>query len=167
MATSRTCILLRRQFLTHSRSIRFFHKVGPLCQGYKINYEQLRSGRQIDNLPKTLKDNVKSVVGWRGGAERGFLATYPDCIHVLAKEGTKENPDLEKWYRKVLTYNLSQSVLKQRYGILVPITYKQLRPTATKDEMKMAHILGWCVEMIRAAAIVTTDTVALQSQVIN
>jgi len=165
MATSRTCILLRRQFLTHSRSIRFFHKAGPLCQGYKINYEQLRSGRQIDNLPKTLKDNVKSVVGWRGGAERGFLATYPDCIHVLAKEGTKENPDLEKWYRKVLTYNLSQSVLKQRYGILVPITYKQLRPTATKDEMKMAHILGWCVEMIRAAAIVTTDTVALQSQV--
>ena len=46
-----------------------------------------------------------------------------------------------------------------RYGILVPITYKQLNPTASKDEMNLAHVLGWCVEMIRAASVMTTETI--------
>lgn len=94
-------------------------------QNYQINYEQLRTGRQEQVLPKTVKGNVKNVVGWRGGAERGFLAAYPDCIHVLTKEGTNDVPsNIAKWYRKVLTHNLSTKVLKQRYGILVPITYR-------------------------------------------
>jgi hypothetical protein len=45
---------------------------------------------------------------------------------------------------------LSSDVLGQRYGILVPITYRQLQPKATKEEMQLAHILGWCVELVRA-----------------
>ena len=100
------------------------------------------------------------IQGWRGGAERGFRAAYTDCIHVLTREATKydtqENPDIATWYRKILTHNLSPNVLKQRYGILVPITYKQLNPTASRDEMDLAHVLGWCVEMIRAASVMTT-----------
>ena len=164
MATRKCCTTLL-QAQKASATARFFHThSGPLC--YKINYEKLRSGNSYEKLPKTIKGNVKSVQGWRGGAERGFLASYPDCIHVLTQEGTQDIPEVSRWYTKVLTYNLSQSVLKQRYGILVPITYKQLKPTASKDEMKLAHVLGWSVEMIRAAAIVTTETIALQSQVI-
>ena len=89
--------------------------------------------REIE--PETVEGNVKKVTGWRGGAKRGFLAAYPDCIHVLTSEGMKNMPDITNWYRKVLTYNLSSSVLKQRYGILVPITYRQLRPEASKEDM--------------------------------
>ena len=29
--------------------------------------------------------------------------------------------------------------------------------------MNQAHVLGWCVEMVRAASIVTTDTIANES----
>ena len=105
------------------------------------------------------------IQGWRGGAERGFRAAYTDCIHVLTREATKydtqENPDIATWYRKILTHNLSPNVLKQRYGILVPITYKQLNPTASRDEMDLAHVLGWCVEMIRAASVMTTETIGV------
>ncbi len=44
---------------------------------------------------------------------------------------------------KVLAHNLSPSTLgSKRYGVLVPLTYKQLVPDATKEQMDKAHILG-------------------------
>jgi len=131
------------------------------CAGYQINYDQLREGTPKNLPPTTVQGNVKNVVGWRGGAERGFLATYPNCIHVLTEQVTKEAPSMATWYRKVLTKNLKSENVKTRYGILAPITYKQLNPGATKTEMEHAHVLGWCVELVRAAAIVTTDTISL------
>ena len=71
--------------------------------GYQINYDQLREGGTPKNLPpSTVQGNVKNVVGWRGGAERGFLATYPNCIHVLTEQVTKEAPSMATWYRKVI-----------------------------------------------------------------
>ena len=117
-----------------------------------------------------LIENVKNVQGYNRGAERGFTAIYPDCIHVLTNSVSV--PELATWFRKVkykkivgyffiifiyiyflytytfcnsyqvLTHNLSLKTLNQRYGILVPITYKQLHPNASKEEMNQAHILG-------------------------
>ena len=49
---------------------------------------------------------------------------------------------------------MSSEVVGQRYGILVPITYRHLQPKATKEEMQLAHVLGWCVEIVRAGSIV-------------
>lgn len=163
-----TSIMMRKQVSAISTLSRLLHQSSS--QTYQINYEQLRAGKDagvpnagqksdlMRNLPKTVTSNVKSVQGWRGGAERGFRAAYTDCIHVLTEEATKDIPDLAKWYRKVLTHNLQS---KQRYGILVPITYKQLCPAASKDEMNLAHVLGWCVEMIRAASVMTTETIGV------
>jgi len=164
---------MRKQLSAIPTLSRMLHQSSS--QNYQINYEQLRVGKEtgapnagqvpdlMKNLPKTVTSNVKSIQGWRGGAERGFRAAYTDCIHVLTREATsfdtQENPDLADWYRKILTHNLSQKNNKQRYGILVPITYKQLCPTASREDMDKAHVLGWCVEMIRAASVMTTETI--------
>ena len=55
----------------------------------------------------------------------------------------------------MLTHNLSISVLNQRVGLLVPITYRHLRQgkeaQPTKEEMRRAHLLGWGVELLRAS----------------
>ena len=64
-----------------------------------------------------------------------------------------------------MTYNLSSAVVGPRFGMLVPITYYQLG--LQKDEMHLAHILGWCVELIRASRIVCDDTVALDTNTTN
>jgi hypothetical protein len=42
---------------------------------------------------------------------------------------------------QVFTHNLSSDVLGQRYGILVPITYRQLHPKASREEMELVPIL--------------------------
>ena len=162
-----TSIMMRKQVSALPTLSRMLHQSSP--QAYQINYNNLKKETGAPNAvpaqPKTVTSNVKSIQGWRGGAERGFRAAYTDCIHVLTREATKydtqENPDIATWYRKILTHNLSPNVLKQRYGILVPITYKQLNPTASRDEMDLAHVLGWCVEMIRAASVMTTETIGV------
>ena len=52
---------------------------------------------------------------------------------------------------QVLTYNLSSDVVGPRFGMLVPITYYHLGND--KEEMEKAHILGWCVELLRASKV--------------
>jgi len=167
-------ILLRGwpQLTSRSISLRSLHVTQPIAK-YRINYDQLKDGT-LTNLASADKDllkkrhselieNVKNVQGYNRGAERGFTAIYPDCIHVLTNSVSV--PELATWFRKVLTHNLSLKTLNQRYGILVPITYKQLHPNASKEEMNQAHILGWCVELVRAASIVTTETIARETSV--
>lgn len=146
---------LRRQTLG-DQTVRFFHK--SLAATFQTHSEHLRDGGPDglkSPMPQTVSNNVKNVVGWRGGAERGFLAAYPDFIHVIRTEGEKFlPPDLTSKYMKIFTVNLSSDILGHRYGILVPITYRQIQPKASKDEMQLTHILGWCVELVRAGAIV-------------
>jgi hypothetical protein len=60
---------------------------------------------------------------------------------------------------QVLTHNLSSGVLGQRFGLLVPLAFRQLRPGADRDQMRLAHVLGWGVELARAANAVTCDTI--------
>jgi farnesyl diphosphate synthase len=52
--------------------------------------------------------------------------------------------------------------LGQRAGILVPITFKQLRPSATREEMTQAHVLGWVVELVRASHSLINEIVGLK-----
>jgi hypothetical protein len=75
---------------------------------FQINQEHLREGNKdgksiLNALPQTVSGNVKNVTGWRGGAERGFLSVYSDCIHVIRTEGLKfYSQDMITKYMKVL-----------------------------------------------------------------
>lgn len=64
-------------------------------------------------------------------------------------------------FPQVLTHNLSLSVLGERFGLLVPITYRQLNPEASREQMKLSHLLGWGVEMVRASDVVFRQTMSI------
>ena len=67
------------------------HK-GGLLQSLKLDAE-------TSSLePTTVKENVKSVQGILGAAERGFNATYADCIHRICEQVPVE---LRPWQTKV------------------------------------------------------------------
>jgi hypothetical protein len=52
---------------------------------------------------------------------------------------------------------------KNQYGVLVPITYRQLlSKTPSKEQMNKAHLLGWGVELVRAANVLTAQSLGLQ-----
>jgi len=145
---------------------------------YTLNYHKLKEGgafgaerkgsaKRILNdkeRPDTVVANVKNVQGWRSGAERGFLGCYTDIIHQVGSN--QQFPELTMWYTKVLTQNLTSSVLgKRRFGLLVPIAYFQLKDAKSqrpaREEMKSVHALGWSVELLRASQFVTSDTIGL------
>lgn len=125
------------------------------------------AGQRVSDtvVPETVRHNVKNMTGFRGAAERGFLATYPDCIHTLLEH---THPDLKSWNTQVLTYNLSTDVVGPRFGMLVPITYYHLgKDSSDKVDMHEAQILGWCVELLRASRVVVDDTVGLDTNTSN
>lgn len=140
---------------------------GQLLQ--KINYNQDIDYPLTPSTPSTVKGNVKNVGGSKGAAERGFNAAYADCIHRVIENVPSE---LAQWQTKVLTHNLSICNLGQRFGLLVPITYYQsmqlkTSATPTREQMTVAHALGWAVELIRAANTVTNDTIELTTNLEN
>ena len=49
-----------------------------------------------------MNENVKSVQGNKGAAERGFNATYADCIHRICEQVPEE---LRPWQTKVCFFN--------------------------------------------------------------
>jgi len=59
---------------------------------------------------------------------------------------------------------LSTNVLgRKQYGILVPITYRQLlTESPTKEQMNKAHLLGWGVELVRASNALMAETMGLR-----
>ncbi|TRY79834.1 hypothetical protein TCAL_05808 [Tigriopus californicus] len=125
----RKWVVIQRQPLSN--------QAGENPKSFQINYQNLGNANlesRQDNpyireiIPETVRGNVKNL----HGAERGFLSVYPDVVHVV-------------------THNLSPTVLGRRFGLLVPITYKQLNPNASRESMTQAHILGWGVEMIRGS----------------
>ena len=65
---------------------------GGLLQSLKLDPETSSSE------PTTVKQNVKSVQGILGAAERGFNATYADCIHRICEQVPAE---LRPWQTKV------------------------------------------------------------------
>ena len=66
---------------------------GVLTQSIKLDREKLPAE------PSTVRENVKSVAGILGAAERGFNATYADCIHRICEQVPSE---LRPWQTKVL-----------------------------------------------------------------
>ena len=114
---------------------RKLHTSTVIPAGYQINYDQLRKGQSPELPPSTVKANVKNVVGWRGGAERGFLATYPNCIHVLTNEVTAESPSMATWYRKVINFRV----------VINPIILKIIKNYILKKRAKRAFLLKFFI----------------------
>jgi len=110
---------------------------------FKNEGHNLRSSVQ----PSTVRNNLKFKV--HDGIESKFLNFYPDLIHILSKQQVPPNNPLHaSRVTKLLANCLSTSIIGKRYGLLVPRSYRELGRTEKEEE---AIVLGWAVELVRAA----------------
>ncbi|XP_068145893.1 farnesyl pyrophosphate synthase [Drosophila tropicalis] len=89
---------------------------------------------------------------------RDFMAVFPDVVRDLTGVARAYNcNDAANWLAKVLQYNVPRG--KKNRGILTVLTYKNLVPAdqLTPESLKLAHYLGWCVEMLQSFFIVSDD----------
>lgn len=81
---------------------------------------------------------------------REFMAVFPDIVRDLTDAGRHTDiPSVTKRYAKVLQNNVPNG--KKNRGLSVVLAYKLLEKpeNITPESVRLAIILGWCVEMVR------------------
>ncbi|XP_037827515.1 farnesyl pyrophosphate synthase [Lucilia sericata] len=89
---------------------------------------------------------------------RNFMAVFPDIVRDLTEAANSYNSsDASNWFARALQYNVPKG--KKNRGILTVLTYKNLvnAKDITDENLKLAHILGWCVEMLQCFFIINDD----------
>ena len=89
---------------------------------------------------------------------RGFKEILPDIVRELTFDGPYNDiPMVSSHIAKCLQYNLLGG--KMDRGIAVPISFKILAPPEehTQEKLKMANILGWCIELMQTVFFLADD----------
>lgn len=89
---------------------------------------------------------------------RDFMSIFPDLVRDLTEAGRHSDiPDVNKWYAKVLQYNVPGG--KKNRGLALIVAYRMLAQSKdlTADNLHLAQILGWCVEILQAFLLVMDD----------
>ncbi|OXU18892.1 hypothetical protein TSAR_016867 [Trichomalopsis sarcophagae] len=89
---------------------------------------------------------------------REMMALWPDVVRDLTEAGRHlDVPEATKWLAKVLQYNVPSG--KKNRGLSLVYAYRKLAPPdqLTEDNVRLARILGWCVEMVQAFFLVLDD----------
>lgn len=89
---------------------------------------------------------------------REFMAVFPDIVRDLTDAGRHTDiPEITKWYAKVLQYNVPCG--KKNRGLATIMSYKLLETPErlTPENIRLANILGWCVEMVSRSVIVISN----------
>ncbi|XP_011161325.1 farnesyl pyrophosphate synthase [Solenopsis invicta] len=87
-----------------------------------------------------------------------MMAVWPDLVRDITEAAMILNiPDVAKWMEKVLEYNVPNG--KKIRGLTLICVYKSLVPNdqLTEDNIRLAQILAWCVEMMQAYLLVLDD----------
>ncbi|KAL5007681.1 hypothetical protein ScPMuIL_016487 [Solemya velum] len=86
-----------------------------------------------------------------------FDDIFPELVESLTKIGLKDNQicDAVSWFKEVLEYNVPFG--KKNRGLAVVTSYRLLVDKPTEENIKLAQILGWCVELLQAFFLVSDD----------
>lgn len=85
---------------------------------------------------------------------REFMAIFPDLVRDLTDAGRHTDiPEITKWYSKILQYNVPSG--KKNRGLALVLAYKMFEnpQKLTEENLQLAHVLGWCVEMVTRSPI--------------
>ncbi|KAH3887522.1 farnesyl pyrophosphate synthase-like [Dreissena polymorpha] len=86
-----------------------------------------------------------------------FDSLFPELVNNLLQSGLKD-PEISaacEWFKEVLQYNVPHG--KKNRGMFVVMAYKFLVPKPTEENIQLARVLGWCIEMLQAFFLVADD----------
>ncbi|XP_050465007.1 farnesyl pyrophosphate synthase isoform X1 [Cataglyphis hispanica] len=86
---------------------------------------------------------------------RELMAIWPDIVRDITD--SIEIPEVSKWMAKVLQYNVPGG--KKNRSLALIYAYKLLATNdqLTKDNIRLARILAWCVELVQAYFLLLDD----------
>lgn len=77
-----------------------------------------------------------------------FMSVWPDIMRDLTEFAKKRDigDTAMKWFSKALQYNVPNG--KKNRGLATVVAYKMLSDDVSEENIRLAQILGWCVEMV-------------------
>lgn len=86
-----------------------------------------------------------------------FDEVFPEILELLVNPGLKDSEiqDANKWFKEVLEYNVPHG--KKNRGMFVGMAYRFLVPEPKEDDLHIARVLGWCIELLQAFFLVADD----------
>ncbi|XP_065204418.1 farnesyl pyrophosphate synthase-like [Planococcus citri] len=155
----------------------------PICSNLLMNYKRTASFAILPFQSKTkLSSNSIDTLKWNSaniytrtapiapvastGTEvakdesKEFMDVFPDIVRDLTSAGRHPDiPDANNWYAKVLEYTVPGG--KKNRGLTVVTAYRVFCPPAelTPANIRLAHVLGWCVEMLQAFLLILDDII--------
>lgn len=86
-----------------------------------------------------------------------FDEAFPELVQLLCESNLKdaELAPTAEWFQEVLQYNVPHG--KKNRGLFVVLAYKYLVQHPTEDDLHIARVLGWCIEMLQAFFLVADD----------
>uniref|UniRef100_A0A1B0FQH8 Farnesyl pyrophosphate synthase n=1 Tax=Glossina morsitans morsitans TaxID=37546 RepID=A0A1B0FQH8_GLOMM len=121
-----------------------------------VNQQKLKktsrtlSTLQNDSLPIATRIVVSP------NESRDFMTLSTDIIRDLTEHANKYNSkDASTWLKKVLEYNILHG--KKFRGLLTVFTYKNIVKDVTAENLKLAQILGWCLELLQCFFLLSDD----------
>nr|XP_023019940.1 farnesyl pyrophosphate synthase-like [Leptinotarsa decemlineata]AKO63325.1 farnesyl pyrophosphate synthase [Leptinotarsa decemlineata] len=116
--------------------------------------------RALSTIQTKVKPPVSSTPVFSKEDSREFMAIFPDIVRDLTDAGRHTDiPEVTKRFAKVLQYNVPTG--KKTRGLSTVIAYKMLEKpeNLTPENIKLANILGWCVELLRGFGVVVDDVI--------
>ncbi|XP_014606446.1 PREDICTED: farnesyl pyrophosphate synthase isoform X2 [Polistes canadensis] len=89
---------------------------------------------------------------------REMMAVWPDVVRDLTNNNQNlDLPEVTKWLVKVLQYNVPEG--KKNRALALVYAYRMFVPPEqlTNDNIRLARILGWCIELLQAFLLVIDD----------
>lgn len=92
---------------------------------------------------------------------RQFMAVFPDLVRDLTDKTRRYNTaEVALGFAKALQYNVPRG--KKNRGLVTVLAYKTLRQAngdgpLSDEDLRRAHYLGWCVEMLHSMLLITDD----------
>lgn len=77
-----------------------------------------------------------------------FDTVWPDIVRDLDAFVKKKDVDqlAQDWMTRALQYNVPRG--KKNRGLATLVAYKMLSTDHSEEQIRRAHILGWCVELV-------------------
>lgn len=77
------------------------------------------------------------------------MSIFPDIVRDLTEAGRHlDIPEVIKHYAKVLQYNVPNGKKSRGLAVVAAYKYFEKPEKLTPENVRLANIMGWCVEMV-------------------
>ncbi|XP_026300396.1 farnesyl pyrophosphate synthase [Apis mellifera] len=131
------------------------------CQESRIGYNQKNRIFYKINMPLKYytSNNVQQFVDSFKNERNELMTIWPDIVRELTEEDNEELSDINKWTTEILEYNVPKGEKWRSVSLIVAYKLLASQDQLTKENIRLARILAWCIEIMHAVHIVMNDIV--------